>query len=78
VCDALTVYAGSARDLLLAYLILGGDVDWPPNLIASGCTARLEAGSGQGAITHFYIIITRTVAVFPCHIFPDAVAICYQ
>ena len=50
--DARTVDAGSARDLLLAYLILGGDVDWRSSLFASGCTARLGAGNGQGMLTH--------------------------
>ena len=38
--DTRTVDAGSARDLLLAYLILGSDVDWRSSLFASGCTAR--------------------------------------
>ena len=56
--DARTVYAGSVRDLLLAYLIPGGDVDWRSSLFASGCTARLGAGNGQGILTHlrtFYL-----------------------
>ena len=44
--DAPTVDAGSARDLLLVYLILGDDVDWRSSLLASGCMARLGAGNG--------------------------------
>ena len=51
--DARTVDADSARDLLLAYLILGGDVDWRSSLFVSGCMARLGASNGQGTLTHF-------------------------
>ena len=51
--DAQTVNSGSAQDLLLVYLILGGDVDWRSSLFASGCTARLGAGDGRGTLTHF-------------------------
>ena len=59
--EAQTVNVCSARDLLLAYLILGvpgswgrrRDVDWCSSLFASGCTARLGAGNGQGTLTHF-------------------------
>ena len=51
--DAGTVNAGFALDLLLAYLIIGGDVDWCSSLFVSGCTARLAAGNRQGTLTHF-------------------------
>ena len=48
--DGQTVNAGSDRDLLLAYLTLGGDVDWCSSLFASGCTARLGVDNGQGTL----------------------------
>ena len=51
--DARSVNAGSARDLLLVYLIIGGDVDWRSSLFVSGFMARLGAGNGQGMLTHF-------------------------
>jgi len=51
--DARAIGAHSARGLFLACLILGGDVDWRSSLLASGCTAGLGAGNGQGTLTHF-------------------------
>ena len=51
--DARAVGARSAWGLLLACLILGGDVDWRSSLLMSGCTAGLGAGNVQGTLTHF-------------------------
>ena len=72
--DGQTVNAGSDRDLLLAYLILGSDVDWRSSLFASGFTARLGAGNGQGTLTHFrtfyltyddFYLVSETGFLFP-------------
>ena len=72
--DAQTFDAGSARDLLLAYLVLGGDVDLCSSLFASGCMARLGAGNGQGTLTHFrtfyltyddFYLVSETGFLFP-------------